>query len=184
MDRRSAAPRVGALNSVSSHLLLWIGAALLHLESAHDGAVFGGFESEQVGREFDERVARHVVPGERQAPLQSTRAALRAPSLGAQPPDGRCRHKAVFGDLVLHHRPLPGGDDLVQAAVATPAGGRSARRSSGRRGSRKAHHDEAPLLLGGLPHSQAERAHAGRHRLKLLRGAAVQDIGLRLYTTE
>mmetsp|Transcript_20465 Transcript_20465/g.65441 ORF Transcript_20465/g.65441 Transcript_20465/m.65441 type:complete len:129 (+) Transcript_20465:3-389(+) len=41
------------------------GAALLHLESAHDGAVFGGFESEQEGREFDERVARHVVPGAR-----------------------------------------------------------------------------------------------------------------------
>ena len=66
------------MNSVSSHLLLWIGAALLHLESAHEGAVFGGFESEEVAREFDERVARHVVPGERQRPS-------RAP----EPPDER-----------------------------------------------------------------------------------------------
>ena len=38
---------------------------VLHLESAHEGAVFGGFEDEAEARRFDEQIASHVVPGTR-----------------------------------------------------------------------------------------------------------------------
>ena len=121
------------MNSVSSHLLLWIGAALLHLESAHEGAVFGGFESEEVAREFDERVARHVVPGERQRPSRAPEPPDER-SLCAQPPlvaAGTRRFSATWCCTTVHYQagtilykrpwPLPRGAAARGGAAAAAA---------------------------------------------------------------
>lgn len=38
---------------------------VLHLETAHEGAVFAGFEDEQEGALFESKITSHVVPGTR-----------------------------------------------------------------------------------------------------------------------
>ena len=40
-------------------------APVLHLESAHEGAVFAGFEDDQEGAVFESKIRSHVVPGTR-----------------------------------------------------------------------------------------------------------------------